>query len=216
MGTSLQEINFRARSLSDTLNTNAVTDPEIMAWANEGLKEAYEMVCTADESAFIGPPFPFSLFVANSVGLPDDFFRLRGVDRNPSAPRPETIPPFNFAERNRQGRRSYRVVGDLIFIEPSAMCAGDYQLWYVPKPNAFTNNGDELSADMSFFDEFIVIFVVIKILKKLQDPEVSAFVPDLEAQKARILEQASRRSGEPETVTDVQPRQCDPFFGDGY
>lgn len=131
------DVVLAIRQHSNTVNRRVVTDSEVIARANEGLWELYDLIDGAHGTYFV-KPYSFSLiggYGANTYVLPSDFYRAKALDRAPDTSAMSSVPPLpSFAERNSPDRRCYDLedVANIMIVPPT-MAQGDYRLRYIPK-----------------------------------------------------------------------------------
>lgn len=134
---STSDVILAIRQHSNTVNRKVVTDDEVLARANEGLWELYDLIDGAHGTYFV-KPFAFSLtggYGAYKTALPADFYHAKAVDKSPDTSAMSSVDPLpSFAERNNTRKRGYDLedVGN-ISIYPPALAQGDYRLLYIPK-----------------------------------------------------------------------------------
>lgn len=187
-----------------------VEDGELVYYINNSYRELYDIITTSFHDYNIAPPLPFILSGgANTFLLPEDFYKLRGVDYTVDAGGSfSTLYPFEFNRRNRTGyqglqfNRTYRLVGNQIFITPEQQADGQYRIWYVPKPAKLVDDTDTIN-EYSGWDEYVITDAAIKCKLKQED-DVSALMARKEALRVRI-EGASRNrdAGSPGCISDV-------------
>jgi len=152
MSVTTEQLLALAKEAADLTNvTDYVTDTTWLSWLNAASVELHRFVTNKFKSTYIRT-YDFTFAAGTSqLTLPANFWRLRGLDIDPDTPRRREVRPYNFAERNRYNRssmrdldpaifvrdRAYNVIGSsLLKIEAEENAAGDYRLYYVPKPKA--------------------------------------------------------------------------------
>lgn len=134
---STSDVVLAIRQHSNTVNRKVVTDDEVLARANEGMWELYDLIDGAHGTYFV-KPFNFSLtggYGANTSPLPSDFYRAKGLDRSPDTSAMASVAPLpSFAERNNPVERCYDLedVSNILIVPPTT-AQGDYRLRYIPK-----------------------------------------------------------------------------------
>lgn len=161
MAVTTAQLIALAKEAADLTNVaDYVTDATWVDWLNAGVKELHRLVTGKFKDTYFRT-HDFTLTAGQSqVALPSDFWKIKGLDIDPGTPRRREVRRFNFAERNKFRAnnlrdldparyctdRWYNVVGSgLMKIEAEEQSAGNYRLYYVPKPVTLT-----LSTDRSF------------------------------------------------------------------
>ncbi len=215
------EIRDAARQRSDMVKSKFVTEAELKGYVNASVKELYDLLVSTFDDYYTAEPLEFELTgVEDGYNLPDDFYKLRGLDRQIDSASATwfTVHNFNFEERNRYNQftaiRSsypairYRVMGSsdlegngFIKIIPKAGAGGTYRMWYVPKCPTLVADGDEFNG-INGWEEYVIVDCAIKMLEKQED-DVSVFLAQKKALIERIEAMAPNRdAGEPERITD--------------
>jgi hypothetical protein len=123
-----------------------VTNATWLSWLNDGKTELHRFVTNKFKATYYRP-YDFTLSSTSQQTLPANFWRLKGLDIDPDTSRRREVRPNNFAERNNYRQNSvrdplryctdrhYNLLGSrLLLIQPQENAAGDYRLYYVPKP----------------------------------------------------------------------------------
>ncbi len=214
MPTTLENLRDRARSRTDMVDSEFVTDTELDAWLNQGYMELYDLVVNAFEDYFTVSE-AFSISSGNTAPLPPDFYKLRGLDFNFNG-KFINCREFNFVDRNSTNnnvnwmfsylpKRSYRIMGDNLIILPEQDALGDYKLWYVPAAFLLTSSSSELPSALSKFgwDEYIVLYAAERMLSK-EETDVADVVRERGEVAQRITTMAANRQvDQSETVQNV-------------
>lgn len=144
MAQTLTTLRLEAQQRANQENKTLVAITEWNRYINEAISELYDLILAINPHYYV-LSFPFTLSSVNTLDLAtvsststfgvSGFYKLRGVDYLPNANGiPVAVRPFNFAERNRQGVRAYALEGTLLRIHPSSNFAGNYAVWYTPRP----------------------------------------------------------------------------------
>lgn len=180
-------------SIGNVFATGSIPAGDLQTMTNLSLAALDEILCTDYEEyhltsylATIGNnPQTISGSQANTIPVPPDFFKLRGVDFG-SPNQWITIFGFGFQQRNyfnspysnmyanygNQVNRKVRVCDNQIIVEPMGLSSGQYQIWYTPKFTWLVNASDPLPYDMDTesFIEYAVAATGQKVFTKLLLP----------------------------------------------
>lgn len=183
---TLAQIKSRARQKADMENSNFIQDPELLNYINEAYFTWYDLVVEAFEDYYLSAdPLEFNLAAGVSqFTLPDDFYKLAGVDRAISINSNRFYPLRKTKWRGRnqtedrfsyyglQPTVTYRIFKDTIQFTPRDAALGDYKLFYIPLATALVDDGDEIDT-YNGFENLLIIDVAIKMLAKEEsDPSL--------------------------------------------
>lgn len=217
--TTLATIRTRARQRSDMVNSQFVSDAELLDFINASYAELYDLIVQTYEDYFI-TSLEFSLTASDSGirALPSDFYKLKGIDYKLGG-NFTTLYPFDWNTRNLRQRAinrlyagdydlSYRLLGSNIHLEPSDNATGDFKLWYIPAYTALSADTDVIDTVITRgnWEEYIVIDAAIKMLAKEESSTAH-----LERAKAALLKRLESVAGDrdvdqPERISDVNRR----------
>ena len=210
---TLSSLQEQSRQRADLEDSNFISDSELTGYINSSYAELYDVLVTAFVDYYLSSS-ELSITSGNSIPLPSDFYKLRGVDYKLSTTDWVNLYKYNFERRNSKNRdtirtfkgeptRQYRLQGSNLVIEPEDQAIGDYRLWYVPVYTKLVATTDTLDG-VNGYEEYIVIDAAIKMgIKEETD------VQGLMVQKAQILKRitdaaAERDIGQPEVIADTQ------------
>ncbi len=211
MATSLTILRSMTRQRSDQENSLFVGNDELDRYIQDSYAELYALLAGKNQDYYVAEPYEFTLASAvSSTALPDDFYKLLGVDVSLGGGRWKELDPFNFNERNAttrfsrgQARRLYRTLGDSLHIVPAESAAGDYRLWYVPTcPVLATTLALDATSDK--WRDYIVIDAAIKCLGKEESDTTTHERAKINLIKRIEDEAASRDVGRSARVQDVR------------
>ena len=216
MATTLSNIRDRCRQRADMVNSQFVSDTELLNFINASYAELYDLLVQTYEDYFVTSE-TFTLTTSDSGirALPSGFYKLKGVDYSIGGEF-VTLYPYNWNTRNRWQRstnrynlrgsdRKYKILGSNLRIEPRDDATGSYQLWYVPSYTALADDADNISSiiTQNNWEEYIVIDAAIKMLEKEESNTAH-----LEREKKAFIKRVESAAGErdvdqPERVSDV-------------
>jgi len=223
MGITLAELKLQARRRADMERSKFVKDAELVEYINASIAELVDLLIQAYDSDYYLESYQFNTVSGqNAYDLPDDFYKLRGVDAQINGSDSYALRPFNFNERLRfsgsgswtllQGAAvRYRLLGNQIKFTPTPDQATPITLWYIPVIPKLVNDSDEFN-DLNQYAEYVVIDAAIKMLNK-EESDVSV----LAAQKAAIIQRLNsaaqnRDTGASDSVTDIYADNDDYYF----
>lgn len=197
---TLAQLRTRSRERADMVNSTFVSDTELNGYINYSYKALYDLLVEANEDYNLTST-TLAITTGNSVSLPADFYKLRGVDDlSYGTTSPRTCRKFNWNERNRfqpeilssadrlyeYSEVQYRIVGNTLFIEPEESAIRSYKLWYIPTLVTLSADGDVADGVQGWL-EYVIVDAAIKCLVK----EESDIRP-LTGIKAEIQERITR------------------------
>jgi len=172
---SLSDLRTASRQRADMVNSQFVTDAELNSYINASYFELYDLLVQKYGNDYYMKEYTFSLQGnVSRYDLPDDFFKLLGVDLEISAG-PDgyvSLKPFTLAERNRYSTANvqtwigvtnlrYRISGNKLWFTPSPQTGQTIRIWYVPRLGQLVdsvtvtvssvNGGDYLGVGASSF-----------------------------------------------------------------
>jgi hypothetical protein len=149
---TFSEIIAGAAFRADLQNTNRVLQAEWISLVNESIRSAWDVFAAARPDFQVAPRADFTLTSGGSASfsVPKDFHSLIDVVCAPDQPTEYSLGPFNWFNRRSPGgwywpsllgvgagtgATGCRLMGTLIYVEPSIRAAGTYGLWYCPLPH---------------------------------------------------------------------------------
>jgi hypothetical protein len=198
-------------------NDPLVGTTEWQTYVNDGLRELYLAYLKCNTDAYLKNVTFAAIVSGNTIPLPADFLKSRGLDRLAGA-NWTAVPVFNFRERNTYtgNRRAHRI-DSLIRLDPEALTfTGDvYRLWYWPQPptlnDTIPGTTDLLDLQMDLWSEYVIAYAAMRGLVKAklehtsQDADMSRiFFQDPEGgMSGTMTTQATNRDSESEQAPDA-------------
>lgn len=210
---TLLQLKTRAREKADMVNSQFVSDSELLSYINNSYSELYDILVSRFEDYYTEETSVTISPGSSTIPVPNDFYKLRGLDRNQSGNSYYSVHKYNWKARNRRNNQlyrtsfgrldlSYRLVKDSIRILPEDSAPGTYRLWYIPTYTPLAADTDVLDG-VNGFDEYIVIDVAMKMLLK-EESDVSVLIAQKKAMMQRIEEMSQQRDADnPEVISDV-------------
>lgn len=204
---TLAQLRTQIRYRTNQESTTFVTDSELTDYINQSTRELYDLLVAAYEDYFTTATSFTIAGGASTKTLTDivaaGVYKVLGLDWQYETGLFETLPQWHFGDRNRDTRRSYRVIGGAIHILPTTLAPGTYKLWAIPYFTALSADGDVFDG-ISGWDEYVIVDASIKVRDKAEeDPSV------LIAQKGELLKRIqamaqNRAAGEHQSIRDVR------------
>lgn len=196
---TLLQLRTQSRQRADQENSGFIKDPELNSYINNSIAELYDLLISAyGEGYFEADPFRI-VTQANveKYELPDDFYKLLGVDLVLSNSDRLTLRKYEFNKRNYYTNATsfsltadenikYRLRGSNISFIPAQIGVKNIDLIYVPNAPLLEVNSDEFDG-FNGWEEYVIIDAAIKMRVK---EETS--INELVMQKNSILERINK------------------------
>ena len=176
---TLPELRLATRQRADMVNSQFVTDQEFNSYINASYYELYDLLVQKYGNDYYMKEYSFMLQGnVTRYDLPEDFFKLLGVDLSISDG-PDgyvSLRPFTLAERNRYSTANvqtwigvtnlrYRLSANKLWFTPSPNMGQKIRIWYVPRLKALVDpvtltiaaqpeEGDLLYIDSNYIDVY--------------------------------------------------------------
>lgn len=222
MSITLAELKTQARQLADMEENEFVSDSELTNYINFGIAELHDLLIGTFADYYLQSTTNTTTVDQDTYALPDDFYKLRGVDAKLNGSNYFTLRRYNFNERNRYedfgawtlagiSNVRYRVMGSNIVFTPIPDGQTEYKIWYVPKATKLVADSDSFD-DVNQYADFVIITAAMKMLVK-EESDVST----LAAERARLIDKIEqdakdRDIGEPESISDVHAENNTWFY----
>lgn len=219
---TLAKIRERVRARADMKNSEFVEDSELNEYINASYQELYDILVGSFEDYYTLPPVSFSISSGDYFELPENFYKLRGVDCALDNNNFYTMSPFDFNRRNRTGQslsrleyiqydKNYRIIGNRLYITPAERAQGNYRIWYIPQASTLTSDSSTLDG-INGWEEYVVVDAARKCLDK-EETDTSSLIREKEMLRQRITAASARRdAGAPKTISDVSLINFDDFW----
>lgn len=222
MATTLADIRNRARRRADMVNSQFVSDTELLDFINASYAELYDILVQTYEDYFVqSESFTLSSSDNGVRALPSDFYKLKGVDYQLGGDF-ITLYPYDWNTRNFRQRAvnrlylgdydlTYRVVGSNLRFEPRDNATGTFQHWYIPAYTPLVSDSDNIDSVITRnnWEEYIVIDAAIKMLAK-EESNTNHLIYEKQQIMKRIEAAAGDRDvDQPERVSDVRRTEID-------
>lgn len=216
---SLGMIRLMAQERADRVNSDFVTMPEWNRYINQAYFELYDLLITVYEDYYVQTPLTFTTTAEAQYDLPDDFYKLLGVDVGVAGGSSGyvTLKKFDFISRNRYVfpqitstylgvfNLRYRLVGNTLMFIPTPQAGQQIRMWYIPKISQLLQDADIL-VGISGWSEYVIVDAAIRALQK-EESDVSVLMAQKMMLKSRIEESSMNRdAGQPDTISDTRSR----------
>lgn len=216
---TLAELKKRVREHADMVDSDFVSDEsgdsELTRFIQQSYRKLYNKVVETFSDWYAEDPLEFTISSGNSYTLPDNFYKLSGVDFKVNNGKWVALQPFNFARRNmeRTGLRwspriRYRLRGRKLLFIPTDDCEGDYRVWFIAKPTIPVDDTDEIEGENGW-DEYVVLDAAIKCLLKEESDARGLMALRDEVYESIIINASTADEGGSETITDVHAEEYD-------
>ena len=174
---NLAQLRTASRQRADMVNSTFISDAELSSYINASYFELYDLLVQKYGNDYYMKEYSFQLQGnVSRYDLPDDFFKLLGVDLEISSG-PDgyvSLRPFTLAERNRYSTANvqtwigvtnlrYRLSANKLWFTPSPNMGQTIRIWYVPRLKALVDpvtltvaqqpeSGDTLYVDANYVD----------------------------------------------------------------
>jgi len=131
---TLSSLRDQVRQRADMQNSLFVTNSELDGYINNSYLELYDIIVSRFEDYYSEQEL-FTISTGNSQPIPEDFYKLRGLDYDLNGTWVEVRNKYRQPDNilwQAQYRR-YRVMAGNILIIPEDNATGNYRLWYIPK-----------------------------------------------------------------------------------
>lgn len=216
---TLAQLRTAAKQRADMENSTFVSDSEWNSYLNQSAFELYDLLVTLYEDYYIQAPLTINTTGEQQYALPDDFYKMRGVDLGLSNSQNAyvSLRKIDFEERNKYFypqlnttylgyfNLRYRVFGNTLFFVPAPSAGQFIRIWYIPTYQTMDADGDELQG-VSGWTEYVIVDAAIKALQK-EESDCQLLVGQKMALKKRIEESAMNRdAGQPDTIASIRSR----------
>lgn len=215
MAKQLSELRAFVRQYADMTNSTFVTDSEINSYINSSGAELYDLIIQHYGDDYFMSSTTFNTVAdTDAYNLPEDFYKLRGVEAQIDGGDYVSLERFNWNERNRYNNTGgvlttmntpalrYRLRGSQVIFSPTPDAVIGIRLWYVPLFTELTVDSDELQ-DVNSWYEYVVVDAAIKCLRK-EESDVSVLLAQKQMLEERIRRSAPNRDAErADSIQDV-------------
>lgn len=213
---TLAQLKSQIRFRADMVNSQFVTDAELLTYINHSYEELYDLLVQKyGDDYFVATPFTITTNgTSDTFALPTDFQKLLGVDLalSTTADSYVTIRRFEFQDRNRYSvpnfqsfygvtNLRYRLRGNTLWLTPIPAGGQTLRVFYVPQQIPLSADTD-VADDLGGWLEYVIVDCAIKCLNK-EESDVSVLMAQKEALIRRIEAAAENRdAANPSRVSD--------------
>jgi hypothetical protein len=168
---TLPELRLATRQRADMVHSQFVSDQEFNSYINASYFELYDLLVQKYGNDYYMKDYSFSLQGnVSRYDLPEDFFKLLGVDLSISSG-PDgyvSLKPFTLAERNRYSTANvqtwigvtnlrYRLSANKLWFTPSPQTGQQIRIWYVPRLKALVDPVTLTLAQQPVADDLLIV-----------------------------------------------------------
>lgn len=203
---TVADLILGARQRADMVNTQFVTDAEILKLVDSSYRKMYNDITNCFENYYVSEVNITLVPGQRDYDLPADFLKLLGIDIV-SGGKNFTMQPWSLNERNRllTGWVSrpirYIMKGSKISFVPVASSADIITMFYVPSPAEITI-GDSVEV-FNGYDEFVMVDVAIMLKQKEESDCQILLIQKAELRKMIMENLEGRDAGFPQKMTDM-------------
>lgn len=203
-----------AQTLSDIGLSSFISPAEWLTLVNDAYRALWATVLAANPDFRItNQPFSVTSTASPLVALPADYMDTRAVVKDLGSQSEEILDRTQYRTGRRQMKRSYRVDGTNLVIEPFTLSIGNYTHRYNPDAPVL-QSGDSTDVELGRFSEFLKLHMAVKARGKDESP-TDTFMDLLWGVPGRrrgaiddVREWAAgKRSADPDVPEDVRPRR---------
>lgn len=219
MSITLAQLKSQARDRADMTNSQFVSDSELVNYINGSVAELHDLLIAAYDNDYFITEYTFNTVSGtDSYALPNDFYKLRGIDSKIGTDQWFTLQPFNFNERNSKNdlvaylaygnNFRYRIIGSEVVFSPVPQGIYSIKLWYIPVATKLTSDSDTLN-DINQFSEYVIVDAAIKMANK-EETDVSVLAAQKAELRRRIEVMAQNRNADKsESISDIYAENLD-------
>ncbi len=188
---ALSDVAARARYLADQRNSSYTNPTEMLALINDLYPEYYdELVAAYGENYMTAEDTITIVPGTSSYAMPDDFYKLIGIDFQVGNGTYVTVRPYMENERNRS------------LTTNTSLPAGTIRIRYVPAPPVFTSLDEEIDG-IAGWERLLVLSLAIDMMDS-EESDTSALARKYNRTLERIREMSQNRDESmPSRVTDI-------------
>jgi hypothetical protein len=173
MKVSLKELRDQIREIADLEGTDWPSDKILNNFINQSAASLYDMLVSAYGEDYYYKEFEFSTESGKeSYKLPNDFYKLLGIDLILGPKERYSMKKFEFNNRNTYQYPSnqyfttgsphyYRLQGNNIRFQPEPTAVKKIAVLYIPKMKKLESDDDSFDG-INGFDDFIIYDCAIK------------------------------------------------------
>lgn len=172
---TLSELRTQARQRANMERSQFVSDTEFNSYINLSGAELHDVLIQKFGNDYYVSSIDIVLANQLSYALPNDFYKVLGVDLKLDNNNSLALKKFEFADRNLKNYYyvadadtlpQYKVTGDAIYFVPQGTHSGKTAtLWYVPTYTKLLLDTDTLKG-FNGWEDYIVVDAAIKALVK--------------------------------------------------
>jgi hypothetical protein len=177
---TLRQVADRARYHADQRNSSYTTDEEMLELITDNYTELYDLIVAAFGENYYSSSDTFAISSATATyALPEDFYKIIGVDFQVNTGAYITLKAYTELERNRS------------LTTNTALPSGNIRLRYVPAPQIFTSLDDEIDG-VAGWDRLLTLSVAIDLMDS-EESDTAALTKKFNRTYKRIDDMSKNR-----------------------
>lgn len=185
-------------------------NPDIDAMLNDELSDLHELLTDAFEDYSVTSTQKTVTANTDSVALPTDLYKLRGVEDDANDDEP--LPRFNWEDRKNVGELSYCVLGSNLIVRPKQSSNRVYNVWYVSVYTELTADGDTFTCPQRWH-RLAELNAAARLLDSIERDTTELQAKADKVRQQIIASAAQRDAGDPGKARDVRSRYGRPLNG---
>lgn len=213
---TLADLRTKSRQRANKEGSGFIQNPELNGYINDSATKLYDLLVGAYGNDYYAKSASITtIFNQELYDVPEDFYKLLGIDYILGPQQFLTLKPYQFNERNRfrigtfwnairgvAGPRYRLTVNKLSFL-PVPDAGYNLELHYIPACPVMVDDTDTFDG-INGWEEFIILDAAMKMLKK-EETDTSDLQREFDAITLRINTMAENRdAGQSFRVTDVR------------
>ena len=218
------ELKTRARQYANMERSNFITEPELGIYINASCQELYDKLIEAYDDEYYAKEGSITTDgVETEYSLPNDFYKLLGVDYRVNGADSLSVRKFQFQKRNYYKNRGiftlngnevvrYRLRANKIMFTPLPRGQKIFDIHYIPTFTKLSSASDSFDG-VNGWEEYIVLDAAMKMLAK-EETDFSQLSVMLAKIDARIKNMRNNRDAN-ESAKVIDTRRINGnYYGD--
>lgn len=222
---TLTDLRTQARYRCNQENSQFVTDGELTGYINFSAFELYDLLVQKYGSYYFHNTYTFNLISGqSSYNLPNDFYKLAGIEIQIDSQNYQSLQRFNWSDRNKfmsgtffdwgAFNLGYSLVGNQVRLFPNVSITNQIRLDYVPFMTTMVADSDSFNG-FNGWEDYIIVDAARKMALKEND---EALADRLLQEKQLLIKRiesaaAARDAANPKTISNINSQNSSWPFG---